>query len=251
MNQWSFSTRSSLIHLEDPYSQPYEAVVHMKGNYLAHYGVKGQKWGVMTKEYEPVAVDHRRLRTAQKPVYSTSTRPQVGYNATTKQQREQRRREREGYYTTENGRTVWRQNGKTYSPSEQRQRIVKRALIGAGIAAGLLAVYGAIRVSHIRKAKAYSGILNRFISQNPTATQNTDAGRKLLKRGMQLAKKNSAKAKDIQATNSYLNKNGLNLSNREALKMYRGRKDLEKQLNYAFDRKKVRAYLRSHWRVFV
>ena len=250
MNQWSFQTRSSLIHSEDPYSQPYEAVVHTKGNYLAHYGVKGQKWGVTTKEYEPVAVDHRRLRTAQKPVYSTSTRPQVGYNVTTKQQREQRRREREGYYTTENGRTVWRQNGKTYSPSEQRQKIVKKALIGAGVVAGLLIAYGAVRASKIRKAKAYSGILNRFITQNPTVTQNTDAGRKLLKRGMKLASANSAKSDLIRDTNKYLNQKGLNLSNKEALRMYRRRKSMAKQLNYAFDRKKVMAYVRSHGRSF-
>lgn len=30
-------------------------------NTLIHYGVKGQKWGVITKEYEPVAVDHRKI----------------------------------------------------------------------------------------------------------------------------------------------------------------------------------------------
>lgn len=35
-----------------------------QSDFLMHYGVKGQKWGVITKEYEPVAVDHRRMRRA-------------------------------------------------------------------------------------------------------------------------------------------------------------------------------------------
>lgn len=34
-----------------------------KNDYLQHYGIKGQKWGVITKEYEPVAVDHRKTRS--------------------------------------------------------------------------------------------------------------------------------------------------------------------------------------------
>lgn len=31
-------------------------------NFLEHHGIRGQKWGVITKEYEPVAVDRRRTR---------------------------------------------------------------------------------------------------------------------------------------------------------------------------------------------
>ena len=37
--------------------------INNESNYLAHYGVKGQKWGVTTKEYEPVAIDHRKTRS--------------------------------------------------------------------------------------------------------------------------------------------------------------------------------------------
>lgn len=31
-------------------------------NYLEHHGVKGQKWGVITKDYEPVSIDRRKTR---------------------------------------------------------------------------------------------------------------------------------------------------------------------------------------------
>lgn len=33
-------------------------------DFIEHHGIKGQRWGVITKEYEPVAVDHRRMRRA-------------------------------------------------------------------------------------------------------------------------------------------------------------------------------------------
>ena len=32
-------------------------------SYLQHYGVPGQKWGVITKEYQPVTFDRRKLKT--------------------------------------------------------------------------------------------------------------------------------------------------------------------------------------------
>lgn len=47
--------------------------INNESNYLAHYGVKGQKWGVITKEYEPVAVDHRRTQVYN-PVARARTR---------------------------------------------------------------------------------------------------------------------------------------------------------------------------------
>ena len=34
-------------------------------SYLQHYGVPGQKWGVITKEYQPVAFDKRKLKKQQ------------------------------------------------------------------------------------------------------------------------------------------------------------------------------------------
>ena len=36
--------------------------------FLIHYGVPGQKWGVVTKEYEPVAFDKRKQKHAQASV---------------------------------------------------------------------------------------------------------------------------------------------------------------------------------------
>lgn len=35
-----------------------------QSDFLMHHGIKGQRWGVITKEYQPVAVDHRRMRRA-------------------------------------------------------------------------------------------------------------------------------------------------------------------------------------------
>ena len=244
MNQWSFQNRSPLIHDGDPYSSPYKAAINGH-NSLMHYGVKGQQWGVITKEYEPVAVDHRKLRSSQNTIHTTVRRKTTPNQLSRKQKREILRRERQGYYTKENGRTVWHQNGRSYSPSEERQKIMQRAIIGAGAAAALIAIFGGIHMARVRKAKAYSGILSRFISQNPIAKQNSDAGRKLLKRGMELAKQSSSSRKSIKVTNDYLRKKGLELSGRDALRMYKGRKDLSKQLKYAFDRKKVLTYLRK------
>lgn len=249
MNQWSFQQRNPLVHSRDPYELPYKAVVHTRKcvpkDVLMHYGVPGQKWGVITKEYEPVAVDHRKMRTSN--VVRTSTTPRsVGSSMSRKQVREQQRRERQGYYTKENGRTVWRQNGKSYSPSEQRQKIVKRALIGAGIVAGLLVTYGAVKYHQVQKAKAYSGILQRFLKQNPAAKLDTPEGRKLYQRGLQLATKNSAGTEAIKSTNRYLRNHGLNLSGRNAMKTYRTRKSLEKTAFGLENRNQVLALIRKY-----
>ena len=210
MNQWIYKNGSTLVHFDKSQSV------------LMHYGVPGQKWGVITKEYEPVAVDHRRTNTISKNVVYNA-RPKATYNV---RPRQIQKREREGYYTKENGRTVWRQNGKSYSPAAERQKIVERALIGVGAVAGLLAIYGAIKYRRIQKAKAFSGILNRFISKNPGASLNTEAGRNLYKRGLALAKENSRNHSAVKATNAYLKRKGLNLGTGKALSMYNGRKNL-------------------------
>lgn len=231
------------------YELPYKAVVHTRKcvpkDVLMHYGVPGQKWGVITKEYEPVAVDHRKMRTSN--VVRTSTTPRsVGSSMSRKQVREQQRRERQGYYTKENGRTVWRQNGKSYSPSEQRQKIVKRALIGTGIVAGLLITYGAVKYGQIRKAKAYSGILQRFLKQNPAANLNTPEGKKLYRRGLELAKANSKGRDAIKNTNKYLRRRGLSVNSNDAMQTYRARKSLEKTLTSQERRNKALALIRRN-----
>lgn len=249
MNQWSFQQRNPLVHLRDPYELPYKAVVHTRKcvpkNVLMHYGVPGQKWGVITKEYEPVAVDHRKLRTSN--VVRTSTTPRSAGSSLSRQQvREQQRRERQGYYTKENGRTVWRQNGKSYSPSEQRQKIVRRALIGTGIVAGLLITYGAVKYGQIRKAKAYSGILQRFLKQNPAANLKTPEGRKLFKRGLELAKANSKGGKAIRNTNRYLSRKGLSVGGKSAMRTYKARKSLNTVASYTESRNKALALIRKN-----
>lgn len=232
------------------YELPYKAVVHTKkcaiqNDALAHYGVPGQKWGVITKEYEPVAVDHRKMRTSNVVRTSTTTRS-VGSSMSRKQVREQQRRERQGYYTKENGRTVWRKNGKTYSPSEQRQKIVKRALIGTGIVAGLLITYGAVKYGQIRKAKAYSGILQRFLKQNPAANLKTPEGKNLYRRGLELAKANSKGRAAIKNANQYLKRRGLSPTRSNAMQTYRARKSLEKTLANRERRIKALALIRRN-----
>lgn len=249
MNQWSFQQRNPLVHLRDPYELPYKAVVHTRKcvpkDVLMHYGVPGQKWGVITKEYEPVAVDHRKMQTSN--VVRTSTTPRsVGSSMSRKQVREQQRRERQGYYTKENGRTVWRQNGKSYSPSERRQKIVKRALIGTGIVAGLLITYGAVKYRQVQKAKAYSGILQRFLSKNPAANLKTPEGKKLYRRGLELAKANSKGRDAIKNTNQYLKQRGLNLKRNSAMQTYKARKSLEEALTSQERRNKALALIRRN-----
>lgn len=258
MSQWYFPQRSSLIHSEDPYLSVYSGVVRMKdGNVISHYGVKGMHWGEITKEYEPVAVDHRKLKTAQlqTPNYRISTKPRMSSAArqkaaqtmSRKQVRAMRRREREGYYTKDaNGRTVWRQNGREYSPSEQRQKIVRRALIAAGVATAVLAAYGAVKYRHIQKTKAYSGILNRFLNQNPGANLSTESGRQLYQKGLNLAKTNSASRASIKRTNRYLKQKGLSLKKKEAVKIYKQNRNIDKLLRTSYKKSRVRNFLKRN-----
>lgn len=231
------------------YELPHKAVIHTRKcvtkDVLMHYGVPGQKWGVITKEYEPVAVDHRRTSISKPQARTIRTYNPSGSNLSRRQVRELSRREREGYYTKENGRTVWRQNGKSYSPTEQRQKIVKRALIGAGAVAGLLIAYGAIRYHKIQKAKAYSGILNRFLHKNPNASLTTEAGKKLYRRGLDLANANIKRGSDIKNVNHYLKNRGLALSNRKALKIYKARKGLERMTVDSQTKNKVAQLIRK------
>ena len=231
------------------YELPYKAVVHTRKcvpkDVLMHYGVPGQKWGVITKEYEPVAVDHRKMRTSN--VVRTSTTPRSAGSSLSRQQvREQKRRERQGYYTKENGKTVWRQNGKSYSPSEQRQKIVKRALIGTGIVAGLLITYGAVKYRQVQKAKAYSGILERFMHQNPAANLQTPEGRKLYQRGLALAKENSKNRVMVKNTNRYLKSRGLSLDRKSAMQTYRARKSLGTMASYKGSRNRALELIRRN-----
>lgn len=245
MNQWFFYNRNSLIHSRDPYDQPYKVIVHIKQpmqkDELIHYGVPGQKWGVITKEYEPVAVDHRKTSISKSVV--SNLRPRTTYNVRSKSVQ---KREREGYYTKENGRTVWRQNGKSYSPSEKRQKIVQRALIGAGVVAGLLATYGAIRYARVQKAKAFSGILNRFISQNPGANLTTESGRNLYKKGLQLAEENSKKLSVARSTNAYLKRRHLNLNTKGAMAIYKNKRGLVSWASNKEARNKAAALIRKY-----
>lgn len=230
MNQWIYKNGSTLVHFDKSQSV------------LMHYGVPGQKWGVITKEYEPVAVDHRRTNTVSKNVVYNA-RPKATYNV---RPRQIQKREREGYYTKENGRTVWRQNGKSYSPAEQRQKIVRRALIGVGAVAGLLAVYGALKYRQVQKAKAFSGVLDRFLSQNPGATMKTESGRNLFKRGLELAKESSKNRSAVKTTNAYLKRKNLSLSGKKAISIYKTRKDLTRMASSQETKNRLTKLIRKY-----
>lgn len=251
MNQWFDKNINSLIHSRAVYLPSYKAVIiTKKSNHLAHYGVPGQKWGVITKEYEPVAVDHRKLRGSATSQVRTHTYPRsVGSSVSRKQEQKMRKLEREGYYKKDaNGRTVWHQNGKEYSPSEKRQKIVKRALIAAGVTAAVLATYGAIKYHQVQRNKAYAGILNRFMNQNPDANIGTDSGRALLQKGLNLADTNSSSRAQIKITNRYLKSKGLSVNRKQAAEIYKQGKNANKLLQKAqrYKRSRVRQFLVRH-----
>lgn len=55
---------ASLIRMRDSAAIQKASTFEIATNdhdFIEHHGIKGQRWGVITKEYEPVAVDHRRM----------------------------------------------------------------------------------------------------------------------------------------------------------------------------------------------
>lgn len=175
---------------------------------LIHYGVPGQKWGVITKEYEPVAIDHRR----------TGNNPN-GISGRIKQRINDRRNEARA--KDEKFRAEIKANYQ--KQREQRQKIAKYGAIGVAALAGLLIAYGTYKYVHVNKMKAYSGLLNRFMRQNPQMNLNDAAGRAMFKSGVEKAAANSRSLKDAVATNRYLKRTGLQIGKSEARRMYSAR----------------------------
>lgn len=176
-------------------------------NSLQHYGIPGQKWGVITKEYEPVTVDHRLSNKASQQPKQYKSRA-IRARKTRADYREEARVIR-----------------------ERNERVRKRALAIGAAAVGLVAAYGAIRYVRIQKAKAYSGLLNRFIKQNPSANLASESGRMLLKNGVAKASANSKTLANARNTNKYLKRIGKTVDTKEALKAYKARRSISRLAN--------------------
>ena len=200
MNLYGMSMTGSAVRPASP-----KGVIRLSSEKetLQHYGVPGQKWGVITKEYEPVAVDHRKMRRGQES--SSEQRPIYKVQGT-----------RFKYHSKE--------------LAERRARIEKKLKTASYIAAaaiGLFIAYKSLRYVQVKKAKAYAGILNNFLKRNPTASFKTAAGQQTILRGMNIAKENS-RYLNTKGTISYLKRNGMALKKDQALRIYKARHTMKK-----------------------
>lgn len=187
----------------------------IKTDFLQHYGVPGQKWGVITKEYEPVSVDRRKLKkpTPSMNTFNKTFRPAPSKNQVLKPV---------GKNETD------KKGGWVSQKMADRNRKLRTASYVGAAAIGLLLAYGAYRYSHVMKAKAYSGLLEKFISQNPSANLKTESGKRLLQKGIHYAEVNSRKFTDAKATNLYLKKRGLLMKTKDATRIYKAKNLIKK-----------------------
>jgi hypothetical protein len=182
--------------------------------FLAHYGVKGQQWGVVTKEYEPVAIDHRKTGGTAKSNLLNRAQQGISNRINSYRYKEQvRSAEAIAQYRKEKA-----ANDKKW----------KRAKIGAAVLATALVAYGAYKVNKIVKAKAYTGLLNNFLKKNPNANFGSSRGRASLINGIDKATANSKTFKDAWKTNKYLRRNGMSVGRRDALSVYKTRRLIAK-----------------------
>lgn len=180
--------------------------ISSKNDVLQHYGVPGQKWGVITKEYQPVAIDRRKLK---RPTPSTNAFNKTFRPPESKNQKLMSQKPNAGWSSKKYG--------------DRNKKLRRAAYIGAA-AIGLITAYGTYKYIHTTKAKAYSGILQRFLSQNPGANMATESGRQLLQKGQHFAEMNSKTLKTAKLTNGYLNRKGLNVASKEARRIYSSRR---------------------------
>ena len=178
-----------------------------KSDVLIHYGVKGQKWGVITKEYEPVAIDHR---TSGHNGFTANIRNRI--NARKEETRQSVQKDK-------------------LIRAQKRERYNKAIKIGVA-AAGLLAAYGAYRYVKVTKAKAYVGMLDRFMQRNPTASITNEAGNIRMQRAFNVAKENSRTLADARRTNVYLKRTGSTITGRQALQARKTARYMNKMLKY-------------------
>ena len=129
---------------DDPYSSGHD--------FLMHYGVKGLKWGVITKEYEPVAVDHRK--TGSSGGFFTRARARVQ----TRLAKERAGRQREYRETIEN----------LQAKREKKENAVRFGgkMLGLGVLG--IALYKGYKVSGIKPSKTFHNALKSLTAIKPT-----------------------------------------------------------------------------------
>lgn len=206
MDQYDLSMTGSTVRPTNP-----KSIIRFTsyGGSLQHYGVPGQKWGVTTKEYQPVAIDHRRMR---KPESYSIRRNVTPKTASSPKTREDYRKEAQAI-------------------RERNERVRKKVIIGSAVVLGLIAAYGAMKYVRVQKAKAYAGLLNRFLKQNPGASLSSESGRRLLQGGAVKAHVNSRTLADAKSTNQYLKRIGKTVNKKDALRLYRARNSISRLSN--------------------
>jgi hypothetical protein len=202
----------------------------VKEQYLAHFGIKGQKWGVRRFQEEDGSL-------------TAEGRARYLANMSFDEQRDyknldpNRRRRAEMYMD----------KGMSYSEARasiRKDEIKRRVAIGAAVVASMAAAYGAYKVVKNTKARAY---LNAMLSFKDNGKINSWEE---LSKANNLAGGGKLKFKEALRRNSYYKQEGkgiyasLNKSNgviqnvknnikinKDAKRMYSGRKDLNKILD--------------------
>lgn len=169
---------------------------------LKHYGVQGMHWGEITKEYEPVAFDKRKLKKASAVGSTSGARRSIG----SRLQQERKKARQQELDEIREAREAMKAN------RERRDHMAKMLVYGGVALAGLLSAYGIYRYTHVAKAKAYTGIMNRFLKQNPGALGTG--------RAAQLAAANSKSVAQAHAVNRYLSRKGLGMSGKRVMSVY-------------------------------
>lgn len=186
------------------------SMIRMKGNdsspdsFLMHYGVKGQKWGVITKEYEPVAVDHRKNRGFN-PIGTIRSRIA-----------ERNARERAELQKIHEDRMA-------RIEARKKRMQIAGTVLGVGILAASL--YAGYRLNVVKRNRAYAGILSRFLKKNPFSAGNVS---QILSRGHDLAKDHIGDEGQIRRAISNLKKSGEYIRGRRADRIYRAGRFIER-----------------------
>ena len=125
--------------------------IYYDSNYLMHYGVSGQKWGVITKEYVPTGRPPGPKKGLFHPVQSVRSR----VRRMNEQSLAEERAEREAF---QKGRAEVR---------ERRQKIMRGVAYGGVALSGLLFAYGSFKYARaLRAANRYSGSLRKLLARN-------------------------------------------------------------------------------------
>ena len=135
------------MRYENPYGSGYKVrkmddesgyLIHIvkDQNFLAHHGVKGQKWGVITKEYEPVAVDRRKTRG-----FSPIAKVKARFAESRAREQAERQQERENWNAI-------------FQRSEKRRKIIGTAL---GVGTLALSLYAGYKLRNVSLSSVLKG----------------------------------------------------------------------------------------------